>query len=363
MTRAPRLGDVLHGRDNNLNLVRMIAASAVMFSHAYALSLGQMDGEPIFALTDQPVAAYAVALFFGISGLLIARSWERRPDPAHFVIARFLRLYPALAAVLTVTLLAALAVTTLPAAAFLADPRTASYVPSNLALADPQYTLPGVFNGNPYGPAINGSLWTLFYEVLCYAGVLAAGIAGLFARRGVFTALLALTVVAHAVPVEALLGRPPPLRVVVVAELAFPFALGTLAFLWRDKLPLSGWLVLTAWLMVAAAWTSPLLPSFIVAALIYSALVFGFAKTPRLGRYNRLGDYSYGTYIYAFPMQQLAVWLWPGQSPAANLALAVPPTILCAVLSWHLMEKRALARIFPVTGRIHRLLGRPAAAL
>ena len=69
-------------------------------------------------------------------------------------------------------------------------------------------------------------------------------------------------------------------------------------------------------------------------------------RLPSWGRirlYNRLGDYSYGVYIYAFPVQQLAAHSWSGITPFQDMALALPVTLLFALLSWHLLEKPALA--------------------
>lgn len=97
------IGEYLGGRDNNLNLIRIVAASAVLVSHAYALTSGQEMSEPFRAATGLSLGQFAVAIFFGMSGLLIARSFDRRQSLAHFVSARFLRLWPALAVVLTLT--------------------------------------------------------------------------------------------------------------------------------------------------------------------------------------------------------------------------------------------------------------------
>lgn len=68
----------------------------------------------------------------------------------------------------------------------------------------------------------------------------------------------------------------------------------------------------------------------------------GHLNAPLLDGYRRLGDYSYGTYLYAFPLQGLAVWLWGPLTPHLNVALAIPPTLLCAILSWHLIERPTL---------------------
>ncbi|PJE28075.1 hypothetical protein CVM52_26265, partial [Pseudooceanicola lipolyticus] len=96
--------------------------------------------------------------------------------------------------------------------------------------------------------------------------------------------------------------------------------------------------------LAALAWWGPsaLFRPVFVLALSYAVFLAGFARLPALLRYNRLGDYSYGMYIYAFPLQQLAAH-WGMLSPGQNIALALALTLPCAVLSWHLIEKPALA--------------------
>jgi peptidoglycan/LPS O-acetylase OafA/YrhL len=73
-------------------------------------------------------------------------------------------------------------------------------------------------------------------------------------------------------------------------------------------------------------------------------LLVAFRPGGRIRLYNRVGDYSYGIYIYAFPMQQLAVHSWPGITPLQDIGIAFPATLLFALLSWHLLERRALAQ-------------------
>ncbi len=352
---APTLASRLGGRDNNLNAIRMIAASAVMVSHAFPITGGE---DPLLTLIGATAGELAVAVFFGLSGLLIARSFDRRASMVHFLTARVLRLFPALIVVLTLTVVAGAWFTRLPLADYTAARGTWTYVPMNLALFSPQFALPGVFETNPYGPAINGSLWTLFYEVACYAGVVALGLIGILRHRFAAHGVLFATAMIHGAaawmsgPDPA--AGPVPLRVVLLAQLAFPFMLGSAAYVWRERLPLSGWTALALWVPALALPAGPLLASWITLALVYSALWFGFVPKGRLLAYNRLGDYSYGIYIYAFPVQQTLVHLMPGMTPLANIALAFPITLVLAVLSWKLVEERALAAVRPLAEMLTR---------
>lgn len=356
---------MLAGRDNNLNAIRMAAAIAVLVSHAWPITLGAGAVEPLSAQTGQTLGHFAVAIFFGVSGLLIARSFDRRRSMIHFFVARVLRLFPALLAVLVLTVMAGALVTQLGLMQYVRSPGVWTYVPANLSLAFLQYSLPGVFQSNVYGPPINGSLWTLLYEVACYFGVVALGLVGILRHRWAMLAMMALAMLFHfAGPLIGQAGGLVPggvaERLELLALLSFPFLLGTFAYVWREHIPLSGWMLSLLWLPVALSAGTGLMAPCIVVALVYTTFWVGFVPKGRVLAYNRLGDYSYGVYIYAFPVQQLLVWLFPGIAPLTNILLALPVTLVMAVLSWNLVEARALASVAPLADRLAALLRRPA---
>ena len=334
------IGDRSAGRDNHFNLIRMIAASCVLVSHAYPISLGPGAVEPLAPwLQGLSLGTVSVYVFFAISGFFITKSFDRSSSHGRFLRARVLRLYPALVVVLALTvLIAGLFLTTVSGTTFWAA--GPDYMLHNLSLFSLRYDLPGVFETNPYGPPINGSLWTLSHEVLCYAGVFLAGVLGLLRAKWVLAGLLLALMLAQ----FFLSVLPLPLRLLTFLDLAFPFAIGTAFYVWRDRVPLR--LSLAAGLagLAVLAHPTPLFHVVFVLALSYWVFLIGLARAPRLLAYNRLGDYSYGTYIYAFPMQQLVAF-WGVTVPVMNMALAFPLTLVMAVLSWHLIEKPALARV------------------
>jgi peptidoglycan/LPS O-acetylase OafA/YrhL len=334
--RAPRIVDRAAGRDNNFNLLRMLAAIGVLISHAYPISLGPAKMEPLSDLLGVTLGTVCVMIFFTISGFFITRSFEQKHSLRSFLQARALRLFPALVVVLAATvIISALFLTVAPSKMFW--PAAGEYLLRNLLLFSPKYPLPGVFEANPVGPAINGSLWTLNYEVMCYFGVVLCGVLGLLRRPAAFALgsglLLALYATAQILPLHD--------RIENLVQLALPFAIGMSFWVWRSIIPLSWPLAGVALVAAVLLRPTPVFSLALVLALAYWVFMLGYARIQLLRGYTRLGDYSYGTYIYAFPIQQLVAFFGV-VSPLTNIGLAFPAVLLCAVLSWVFVESPAL---------------------
>jgi len=317
-------------RRNDFDALRLAAALAVVIGHAWPLT----GLHPPPTVLGFPVYTLAVYVFFAISGHLVASSWRRDPHPGRFLARRALRILPALVVVVVLTaLVVGPLVTTLDARAYFASPSTWAYLTNVTLVAG--YDLPGVFADNPVS-AVNGVLWTLGPEFLCYLAVLAIGSLPRRARIPVaLAATAALVVLSFASPWP---DWTPAFRAAVF------FAGGAaLAVLRRFRLPLvAGALVLIAWggvalsvpeLALPAAWLA--LPPLVIAA--------GRASTPGLRTVGVVGDLSYGSYLWGFLVQQVVVQLAPGLPLGADVAIVVVATLAIAAASWHLVERRALA--------------------
>lgn len=75
----------------------------------------------------------------------------------------------------------------------------------------------------------------------------------------------------------------------------------------------------------------------------YSVVAFGTCSTPVVRAAGRFGDVSYGLYLWGFPVQQLVVSLLGPLAIWLDLLVVVPVALALAVLSWRLVERRALA--------------------
>lgn len=318
-------------RRNDFDALRLAAALAVLVGHAWPLT-----GVPAAPrLGGHLIYHDAVYVFFAVSGFLITSSWMRSPRPLGYLRNRALRILPALAVVVLVTVFVLGPLVT-TSTGYFAEPATWGYL-GNIALVA-QYELPGVFAGNPVG-AVNGSLWTLGAEVACYLGVL---VIGLLVRRGAalaFAALLVALVVASLVP-DAL----PHGVAAVTTAMAF-FAGGAVLAHPRATpfVRLAPALVaLAVWLAVGMLWidAGKVLAWFVVP---YVVVALGTRSTPIMRAAGRFGDFSYGLYLWGFPVQQLVVLALGPLALWLDLLVVVPITLALAVASWHLVERRALA--------------------
>ena len=348
-----KLVDYANGRDNNLNLLRMLAALGVLVSHAYPIALGAGAIQPLEPLLGMSLGSLCVKVFFVISGFLITQSFERSRNVSYWAAARVLRLFPALIVVVVLTaLVLGPAVTVLSLADYFADPNVGTYILRNITLVSLQYELPGVFEQNPYGGAINGSLWTLFHEATCYAVVLLCGLVGLVGSpRRLFVFLVFFF--GLIVLLETLQwGESLHVRISAFFDLAVPFGVGMLFFALRQSLRLSYLIGLLSIPLVVFAYPTPFGFVAFNLCLGYWILLLAYLPSGRIRSYNLLGDYSYGIYVYAFPVQQLCMFIFSDITPVGNMLLATPPTVILAMLSWHTVEKPALS----VKGRLGAIL-------
>ena len=335
---------------NNFDSLRLIFAVLVIFSHSFPLTRGSNATEPLSRITFGQITFGNISVwaFFVISGFLITQSWQRSPKVVKYLKRRVGRIYPGfiVAAILTALIVVPIA----------ADPATytpisiKSFIASTLRLQI--FPTSPIFVHNPGANALNGSLWSVPYEFWCYLGVMTLGLVGLLRRRAVVVVLFALVVALHLymdisgwTPAGAMLGQIfgyPPFWVTVL-----PFYLaGTIFQIYGGRV-----LLRTPLLAIAAAVliASNFVPHGLVVTMPIcgSYLLMGLAYLPWLHPLNlgRFGDFSYGTYLYAFPIQQLLVQRAHGAiSPLMLFAEAAPFTLMVGALSWFLVERHFLQR-------------------
>jgi len=337
-TLGQKLREQRHDQ-NGFDTIRLIAATCVLLSHSYPIATGSNDQEPLTVLTkgQATLGGLSVGVFFVISGLLIAKSFEVSTSTSSFARKRALRIMPALIVLcLVLVLMLGPWATTLPMSAYLHGAWRflghALFVPVG-------FDLPGVFKNHPMD-AVDGSLWSLKFEVVCYVGL---GI--LMALRRGRTALL-VSVWACSFIVSRLLNAGE-------GEAGVYFYLGTLAslfrffgagmtlYVFRDRIRLNRDVAWIALLLTLASVATPLFMEAAATAGTYALIVFGYGCPIWFRKVTARGDISYGTYLYAFPVQQIMFGL-VGPSPWLISVAALPVTLFLAVFSWNLIEQPAM---------------------
>lgn len=340
------------GRNNNFDALRLLAAISVIFSHSFLIAEGTQDNEPLILLTsNQAILGLAgVFVFFAISGFLVTQSFERTPNPWHFLAKRALRIFPGLfvATVVSALVLGPI-VTNLPLAGYLSRLQPYEYVLGNTLLDQTVHELPDVsFADNGVGLEVNGSLWTLRIEFVMYLMVLALGVVRLLTVR---TALVLLAFGTACLYFEMLY----PLEkwswffqlLSAWGWLVAFFAAGIALYKLRNTHIFDG---RVAALALAGLVLSVPLRQFIVLFPIFGCyLALWLALNPRLPTIPaaRFGDLSYGLYIYGWPVEQTVMWLSGGHARWWQIFMtALPAASLLAFLSWHLVE-RPMLRLKP----------------
>lgn len=285
----------------------------------------------------------AVYMFFAISGYLVTQSWQKDPHCGRFLLRRSLRIFPGLICVIGVSFaLLGPIYSTLATSDYFSHPDAWSYL-TRILIYPGQHHLPGVFTANPYAPpAINGSLWSLRLEVTFYIGLAIIGGLGLLRGRFFVLSIVGGLLIAGFILLKWPMSETlPGYRILLISVLnAIPFFGGMAlahAQLSPQQLRVTAVGVMVAALVFVTLGTAQLA---LVVGLTVATLALATSLVCDL---SKMGDYSYGIYIWAFPIQQALVASWPTISPLSLFVVAGALTLICAALSWHLIEKPALA--------------------
>lgn len=316
---------------DNLNFVRVFLSILVTWSHCYPLTGAR---EPISEiLPSETGGAIAVKAFFLISGFLVMKSWYRAENAIEFVLARSLRIFPALFIALLFTITLAFASSSVDQNTFFTSAR--NYFLQNITLFwGVAYELPGAF-ASQANTSVNGSLWTLPWELRAYFALLILGILGAFKYKILANLILVVLVIVLFGPIcERFYDNDE------VPFMLFSFILGALLSI--NFKPAH---FLTLSLLFVATGISLIMisePQFGIIFCIFSIILF-FGFTNYIPLFKMESDPSYGIYIFSFPIQQFIVFLFGNINPLFLFFLTLVIVLPISILSWHLVEKKALS--------------------
>jgi len=342
---SKRLEDhLLNRQQNNFNLIRLISALLVLIAH------GNQPLDPINRLSHGIVTCNEIAMpaFFFLSGLLVSQSLDQTPSRLNFCWRRFLRLYPAACIVILVSafLLGPL-VSTLPPSAYFSHPLFRQYLRTVL-LVRIYFDLPGVFQHSVMGPSVNASLWSLSLEIKLYACLF---LFSYIKNKSLYNSLIITATILlfgigafFHVPVETAIRQSgnPGFILYPYSNLTVYFLIGILCYRFRTRLLIPAWwIVMVPLIGLVSIWLHILnLTAFLLlpAAILYAAVT----GTRWIRKITPSPDLSYGIYLWGFPVVQVVLNELHPPTPLATLLLTTLITVLLALLSWYLVESRAL---------------------
>ena len=347
MTSRSSLATLSTGRDNNLNLLRFTAATAVVYAHGFGI-LNRTSAEVFYSIYGIGLGDMGVDAFFVVSGFLVTKSFCSK-DLRHFIWARIMRIYPALwVSSLLFVAVVGLFFSPLPAIEFWSRHDTVMYLIKNATMlprVGAEMRLPFAFN--VADAEFNTSLWTLPLELQMYMLLCVLGIIG--ALR--FPILLVMVACFGAIAFVGdsfgwfhLIGMDR-------ARFIFMFFCGSSFYLFRKRVSMSEMIAAACIAALAAAailTSNHVLHRLVLAAVLpYLTLWLGFVPGGRIRSFNKLGDYSYGVYILACPVQFYLADRYNGLSPWGLFALSMLVVVPLAVISWRYLESPALHTPLP----------------
>jgi peptidoglycan/LPS O-acetylase OafA/YrhL len=316
------------GQRNSLNALRLAMAALVIVSHSWWL--GGHGPDPTIA--GGKLGAWAVVVFFGVSGYLVTLSRLRSGGNIAFAYARFLRIMPGLAVCLMVVAFVMAPLVALFGRRTYSTLEATSFFLGNLSLFGTQlgnFPIGSTLADVPGADQWNTPLWTLFWEVLCY------GLVGVFSTLRpklfrvaiiiifcVVMGALALMVVAHG-PTGGPLGR-------ILCPVA-TFLAGSILCLYRSRVSMGKDVAMWASAVLVLSYFSGTFLAFCPLPMAY--LILWFGSSPVFHRIGSRHDISYGMYIYGWPVQQLLALA--GLHTIVPLGvLAVISVLATAPLAW-----------------------------
>ncbi len=330
------LNDFVAPEWNSFGVIRLLAALVVATAHAIEIATGGIRWDVVYEATSYTLGQHAVHLFFVMSGLLVTLSLDRSPSLIDFARARTLRILPGLfVCTLIIVCVVGPLMSSYSVPRYFGDPSVVSYLIQTSLLVTGRAELPGVFDANPLAGQINNSVWTLKYEVLCYAGV---GLAAVLARRQpralVVCLVIVLLVGSYALPSSIPLGTPLD----GIRRFALCFSVGSAAYYIRNTLVISAPRLMVVTIVMLILWETNLRIPAMVLFEGYLVLWASSFRMVSISSFTRNHDLSYGIYLYGWPTSQSVLQLAPELGPMWLVIVSLALLIPLAAASWHFVE-------------------------
>lgn len=333
-----KLSEILKKDNNNIDLIRIIAAAMVIYGHAYEISPETGRADFIRNLIEFDYSgSLAVKIFFFISGLVVTNSLLKKRNISEYIISRFFRIWPAFICVIVLSYAFAYITTSADTNEFKEVVPFLQYLTSSFFL-NMTWSFPGVFDENTIN-VFNGSLWSIVYEVGCYILLLSFVVLFNYNR-------MIINVICSFIILDSLYGVfsifTEALSRDEVRYLPAIFALGVLAAINKDYIKINK---VTAAMMILVTAILYSQQSTLYYLSFYITLMYAILYISANHYFIKLKpkyDISYGIYLYGFPIQQYVFLTLKdtGAGILTNQVVSICISIIAGILSWLLIESR-----------------------
>lgn len=324
-------------RNHKFDFLRFVAATLVIVAHSYSLLN--------YHVIDY-LGSIGVAIFFTISGYLITQSWLFSPHVVKFLVKRMLRIIPGLGICIFITvIIIGPLCTKLPFSIYFSHPATYTYL-HNIFLYPLQFSLPDVFSTNKTGYLVNHSLWTLPVEFSVYLVLMIMGVIGILMKKRIYLLLVFLLIITDQLAFSFLpwyrTHKLYDIAINGIVSYCIYFFVGSICYLYRKQIPYTFLIFIFACAIFYFSFKFPVLLVCWYIAIPYIILYFVNHPIIKTSITKKLGDPSYGMYLYSMPIQQMLIYFFPFFTPVYVLVLSFVGSVMAGSVSWRFVEARIL---------------------
>lgn len=326
---------------NNFGMLRLVGATMVIIGHMYGLT-----GSVVPSIMWNTINSLGVAIFFTIGGYLITVSWQKDSNFIRYIVKRAFRIFPALVVcVFFSVFIIGVAVTKMPLSEYLRHEMTINYF-KNIILRI-NYTLPMVFDTNPFPSVVNGSIWCLPVEFLLYLFIpiyISVGNKISSRKRIFFFGFCTLLIIAlgcaynSAIEIRDFVFYGMSLK--QIATIIPYYFIGSFIALGRFEKYLNIQIAIVLLIVSTglAYIKEPYAHLFAYGIIPYIFLSFAITENPIFCKINKI-DISYGMFLFSFTIQQTLIYVFLKNNLSINIYVLIILSMFFSVIMGILTEK------------------------
>lgn len=324
----------------NINILRFVCAILVIISHSYSIVLNQYDFISRWFNNQVSLGGIAVAIFFFLSGLYVTKSLMKSKSSVDFIRKRIVRIFPQLfIVVLFCIFIIGPIFSTYSILDYFKSIDTYKYVLNIFFI--PKKNLPGVFESG-YFKAVNGPLWTLPVEFMCYIAIL---IIYILVRKlstkeneeKMFKILFWMANITSFTIFILLLYIIKSIFLITAFRPICFFFVGCMYFLYKDKIILNPFISIIMLIALPFLRTNNLFNVFSLIFIPY-IIVSLMLGTRQIGFNNKIFNISYEMYLLGWPVQQMVNSVFKNNTPFLNTIISVPIDIILSYILYAIVE-------------------------